>query len=124
MEKVVDLVKSVIKKFDCEIESEEQWEDEENLIILETGALIITREKERDIQLSFSLANSYLDDAANLAIAFSKLKKVHLGIYSSYIFNEDGEYVDGEEAESIYNMETMKIALLTAKEQQLKAMEN
>jgi hypothetical protein len=106
--KVSDLVLNKLKKYDYKIHNENNVNEDEKFFVID-DAIISTNEKERFICVSFHLS-SKIEDVAILTLNLNEIKdSTRLYIGSSFVFNDDdGKYMDGEEAEKYYDEQYTK----------------
>ena len=96
MLKIKDLVIKKLNEINVEIINEKDLDKEEYLISTE-DAMIIIDENKKEASISFHVAAN-LQDSAILALTINDIKDINVTIGDTFVFDENGKYIDGEEA--------------------------
>ena len=96
MSKIKDLVIKKLNEINVEIINEKDLDKEEYLISTE-DAMIIIDENKKEASISFHVAAN-LQDSAILALTINDIKDINVTIGDTFVFDENGKYIDGDEA--------------------------
>lgn len=98
--KVSELLLEKLNQYGYHIHNEDDVNDHEKFFVLD-DAIISTDEEKRFMVVSYHLS-SKIEDSVILALNLKEIKGARLYVGSSFTFNDEGNYIDGEEAEKYY----------------------
>lgn len=105
--RVFNLVKDLLIEHAIQIQRESDYgDDRDNFFVVDT-AIISTNEEKRHICVSFHVS-TIPEHAVYLALLLSNIKDIRIYVGDSFTFDDDGKYVDGEEAMVLYESQVAK----------------
>jgi hypothetical protein len=109
MKAIKDLVIEKLKESSFEIIDEKSL-DENEYMITTKDAIIIENEKDKKVNVSFHIS-SKIEDSVILALVLNEIKEIDLFVGDTFVFDDKGNYVDGEEAEKVYESQKANIII-------------
>ena len=100
MKAVKDLVIEKLKENEIEIINEKKLDNDEYLVTTK-DSLIMINEKDTKINVSFHISST-IENSVILALILNEIKEIKLFVGDTFTFDKDGNYVDGKEAEYLW----------------------
>jgi hypothetical protein len=105
--RVFNLVKDLLIEHDMQIQKESDFGDyKDNFFVMDIG-IISTNEEKRHVCISFYVS-TIPEHAVYLALLLTKIKDIKIYVGDSFTFDDDGKYIDGEEAIALYESQVAK----------------
>ena len=84
--------------------------NEDEYMVATDDSIIIINEKSKDITLSFHVA-SKIEDSVILALCLRDIKDAKVFVSDTFMFDDNGKYVDGEEAVRMYETKKAEVII-------------
>ena len=97
---VCELVTNKLKQYNYEIHNQDIVNENEKFFVVD-DAIISTDEVKRNMCVSFH-ASAKIEDAVILALNLTEIRGVKLFVGDTFVFDDDGKYIDGKEALEFY----------------------
>lgn len=105
--RVFNLVKDLLIEHDVQIQKESDFGDyKDSFFVMDIG-IISTNEEKRHVCISFHVS-TIAEHAVYLALLLTKIKDIKIYVGDSFTFDDDGKYIDGEEAITLYESQVAK----------------